>query len=59
MTNNNVPAFQVMALMGHGFLKIVLAYYHTSRDELIPQFGRAAVRKTSREVGGFSKIQAK
>lgn len=32
--NNNIPAFQVMKILGHGSLEIVLIYYHVDDDEL-------------------------
>jgi integrase len=32
--NNNIPAFQVMKILGHGSLDIVLIYYHADDDEL-------------------------
>ncbi len=33
--NNNVPPFQMMAILGHGSLEILLRYYHVGRDELL------------------------
>jgi site-specific recombinase XerD len=35
LVNRNVPAFQIMKVMGHDSLDIVLAYCHTTEDELI------------------------